>query len=489
MTDTHSGEEDFPSLLKTNEPWFHAIHDGVVHNPLGAGSYVFQREPFKAALRREGTTSFPPTDSGISLHDVAAPGPSETTIFVHVGAQPNNSPHAGTIITFAHAFLFAQRLQRAYAELHRRALASGHDMSQWTEHVRAVIQLDIVDTAPDNSKTVTIDGVVYQRSHRSTGAMNSFLPDYHELLAALSAHVHHEVDFDVTYQDELMRSPAMRDALRAIIQDRERLAVELAPERECLAIRSACPVEGCSMADKHGVRNEYAVDETSTTVTFHCLDHGAYSIRLEDPDAIARIELNTPLRNLARGLVYMADTAASHAPGQAAPRRVHMRVTGLDYAGVYQEQLFYRQLSPLAKCMGLPYDEEPRYSPYISYAPMIVDWSGAKLSKSLYVKTNAYEYLKWAGLGYLLEYRRMADEGKDVRVLFKMVEGWMDEPKKLYGRVYSVEYLRLTFLVAEGRGRLRMLREAATQLPLGWVALCLLLGYGVARAQRVFYTV
>ena len=376
MTDTHSGEEDFPSLLKTNEPWFHAIHDGVVHNPLGAGSYVFQREPFKAALRvlglippsarfptsspkasslsspetkREGTTSFPPADSGISLHDVAAPGPSETTIFVHVGAQPNNSPHAGTIITFAHAFIFARRLQRAYAELHSRALASGYDMSQWAEHVRAVIQLDIVDTAPDNSKTVTIDGVVYQRSHRSTGAMNTFLPDYHELLDALSAHVHHEVDFAVTYQDELMRSPTMRDALRAIIQDRERLAVELAPERECLAIRSACPVEGCSMADKHGVRNEYAVDETSTTVTFHCLDHGAYSVRLEDPDAIARIELNTPLRNLARGLVYMADTAASHAPGQTAPRRVHMRVTGLDYAGVYQEQLFYRQLFPLAK--------------------------------------------------------------------------------------------------------------------------------------------
>lgn len=72
-----------------------------------------------------------------------------------------------------------------------------------------------------------------------------------------------------------------------------------------------------------------------------------------------------------------------------------------------------------------------RYFPYISYAPMIVDWSGAKLSKSLYVRENAYAYLQRAGLGFLLEYRKMVEGGKNVTILFRMVEGWMNEPKKL----------------------------------------------------------
>ncbi|KAI0698315.1 hypothetical protein C8T65DRAFT_753480 [Cerioporus squamosus] len=407
--------EDFSSLKRSGDAFLFS-HDGIVHHPEGGASYICRKEFIKCVLRQLGLippgARFPPEsepdpsaefepasrptipalDSGISLEPDGQG--SSATVYVHIGAQPNNSPHAGTITVFAAAFIFARELQTTYAALRERALSTGLDTSGWVDTLRAVVQLDIVDTAPDSSRTTTLNGITYQRSHRSTGAMGSFLPDYHALLASLAEFVDGDVAYAVTYQEALMRTPAMRDALRAIILDRERVEAELAPETECLAIRSACPVDGCGMADKHGIRNEYALDEESTVITFHCPEHGGYALRLEDPDARARIELNTPLRNLARTLVYMADSVASRVPGQSVPPRIHTRVTGADYQGMYQEQFLYRQLVFLADEMKLPLKD---VFPVFMYVPLIVDWSGAKLSKSYYVRKNAYTYLRPCG--------------------------------------------------------------------------------------------
>ncbi|RPD57438.1 hypothetical protein L227DRAFT_578041 [Lentinus tigrinus ALCF2SS1-6] len=499
--------EDFSALKRSDEPFFLPAHDGIVHHPEGGASYICRKEFIKCILRQLGLVppnarfpsesesestaeasssktsnprpDLPAFDSGISL----GPDGSSTTVYIHVGAQPNNSPHTGTITVFAAAFVFARALQTTYRTLRERALAAGMDMSGWVDAVRAVVQLDIVDTAPDSSQTSTIDGIVYQRSHRSTGAMDSFLPDYHALLSALSAFVDGEIEYRVTYQDALMRMPAMRDALRAIILDRERIEAELAPEKERLAMRSACPVEGCALADKHGIRNEYAVDAESTTVTFRCPEHGAHSVRLENPDARARLELNTPLRNLARTLVYMADSVASRIPGQRVPQRIHTRVTGGDYQGTYQEQFLYRQLVFLNDEMRLPLKD---VWPVFTYVPLIVDWSGAKLSKSYYVRKNAYAYLKPRGMEYLLEYRRMVEQGKDVRVLFRMVEDWFNEPKKLNSRVYSLEYVNLMFTAAEERRRTVMGElKALGRKEYVRLAVALVLGYVVGKTSCV----
>ena len=52
-------------------------------------------------------------------------------------------------------------------------------------------------------------------------------------------------------------------------------------------------------------------------------------------------------------------------------------------------------------------------------------------------------------LAGVLEYRAMVAEGRDRHVLFRMVEEWVRDPKKLH-RNYTVEYIRLTFLAAAG---------------------------------------
>jgi hypothetical protein len=73
----------------------------------------------------------------------------------------------------------------------------------------------------------------------------------------------------------------------------------------------------------------------------------------------------------------------------------------------------------------------------ILYAPLIVDWSGAKLSKSLYVENNAYKYLP----DYLINYKYFKDYfGKEcILNLYGIVYDWIENPYKLF-RCYSIYY-------------------------------------------------
>jgi hypothetical protein len=61
------------------------LHDNVVHHPLGGGSYVFKEKYIDYILEH------------VSKSDVR----------ISIGAQPNGSPHFGTIVTFSLAFSLA----------------------------------------------------------------------------------------------------------------------------------------------------------------------------------------------------------------------------------------------------------------------------------------------------------------------------------------------------------------------------------------------
>ena len=95
-------------------------------------------------------------------------------------------------------------------------------------------------------------------------------------------------------------------------------------------------------------------------IKFYCPRHGEYCVDVSDIGAVAKLEFNTPLRNLLRAVVFSSDEISDW-----------VRVTGFDYAGYYQEQMLLRNIAD---------------SPIIIYAPLILDWSRLKISKSLYVR-------------------------------------------------------------------------------------------------------
>jgi len=297
----------------------------------------------------------------------------------------------GTIVNFATAFCIASRLAR-------------------DEGRTASVCLDIVDTAP--SQQISIDSVTYQRSQRFTGEMHEYMPDFIGVLDELRDY--YGVAYRTRNQADFLSLASVPLILHDIIEDREKLGASFSPRTGRLGIRSACPHDACGWADKHGIRNTY----NNTTITFYCPHHGSYHVDYSSLAEVKRLEFNTPLRNIIRARAFSQD-----------PEHSWIRLTGSDYAGYYQEQLLWRHLStPVV----------------IFYSPLIIDWSGAKLSKSLYVEEGAYQYLKDSGVDYLLSYTKFLEQGRDLRVIFNEVADWVDHPYKLF-RPYSVSYIHSVF--------------------------------------------
>jgi hypothetical protein len=240
--------------------------------------------------------------------------------------------------------------------------------------------------------------------------------------------------------------PGISCIIDAIVGDRERLGLEIAPRAQVLAMRCACPREGCGLAEKHGRKNQYSADTSGVaTISFHCPDHGYHSVTTSNPADIPRLEFNTPLRNLVRAFAFGFHTAESKKPVRTAigvkgmeegREWIHMRVTGYDYAGIYSEQLLWRQIFLLSSG-GIPL-------PVISYAPLVLDWAGSKLLKSLYVEKGACKYLQDMVMGYLLSFREIKESGREHKILFDEVARWLESPKKLF-RSYSINYLHMIF--------------------------------------------
>ncbi|KAI9854267.1 MAG: hypothetical protein M1813_001307 [Trichoglossum hirsutum] len=388
-----SSKQENTSLGNPASMW----HDWKIHHPLGAGSYAFRDTLFPSILRVANISA-----------DVTIPA---KPVIVHCGYQPNNSPHIGTMAVLALSFQLARKLKDT---------RSGN--------LNIVVHADMVDTAPDNGEDVKV-GRGFQRSLRYTGAINTFHSDYVSLLDMFSQLS--SIPYKETSQADLCKNPYTPTVIHAIIKDRHRVGPELSPETGHLAVRASCP--DCGITDKHGIQNVY--DDDKGIIEFQCPQHGAHTINIYNPLDAARLEFNTPLRNLVRELVYASDNSV-----------VHLRVTGADYAGQYQEQLLFRQWPFLAQYDGDV--ERVKRTPIHIYAPLTVDWAGSKLSKSLYVAEGAYAYLRDQSLDYLLSLKRMKEIGKDPRVVWDEVGSWIVEPKKLF-RSYSVEYWHMVFMQAE----------------------------------------
>ncbi|CEJ61905.1 hypothetical protein PMG11_10420 [Penicillium brasilianum] len=347
------------------------FHDNIVHHPLGAGSYYF-----KESLIRYLSGQCPRQD-----------------IAIHLGSQPNCSPHIGNVTTFAVGFGLAAALKNVCSRTVR-------------------VKFVYVDSAPAPGQEFVVSGVKYQKSLSHTGDFRIHQKAFGNVLDQLSRLS--GVPYDKHTQDLWREHPKFPRVLRDLISQHQTLGPHLSPDTGKLAIRTPCPHQGCGIADKHGLNNKYHIDGR---ITFLCPDHGEHYVDLDSPTGLARLEFNTPLRNLIRTMITGSDMSRSW-----------IMCTGSDYAGFYQEQFTWR----LLPC--------PQQAPVIFYAPQILDWSGAKLSKSLYVKQDAYRYLRAAERQYLLNVDLLLKREHGLEALYLEVQEWIEKPFMLF-RSYTIAYL------------------------------------------------
>lgn len=344
--------------------------DGKVYNPLGGGSYVYKD----------------------CFMDYIVKQLKKDKVKISIGAQPNSSPHFGTITVFSLAFGIAKILKEEYKK-------------------EVTVFFEMIDTAP--SYTEEINGIKYQKSLRNTNKLLEYLPQYYEMLELLSKYTN--VDYEVRRQEEFNKHDGIPEIVSKIIEKRDILGPILEPNKEKIRIRSSCPK--CGLADKNGINNIYSGGKLICI----CPIHGEYTVDIKEESF--KLEYNTPMRNLIRAMIYSKDNLNENLNFE------WLRITGADYAGFYQEQILYKP----ADILGVRANELP----IIIYSPLILDWSGAKLSKSLYVKKGAYRDLP----EYIQNYEKLINckgvEG--LYLVYNEVYSWIKEPYKLF-RNYSIYY-------------------------------------------------
>ncbi|KAM3442270.1 hypothetical protein NHJ13734_002469 [Beauveria thailandica] len=328
------------SVVKPTDRLYAAFHDGKTHYPLGGGSYAFQKDlvgPLLRALAQdEVAMKLREASSSSDTPSLETPVPTGP-IVIHAGAQPNNSPHLG-----CYAFLIA------------RAVRDRLDaVAQSKSSQNVVVEITFVDTAPVITSVSEVAGITYQRSYREVaGALSTYMCDYQDALRRMSQWS--GVTFRTRFQSDLFSHPAVPGILAWVIEHRGRLASQLSPKYNALALRGACPVLGCGLAEKHGRFNEY----TAEGIAFHCPHDGKHVIRLSEASEVARVEGNAPTRNLIRSMSHILDDATHH-----------VRITGSDYAGTYQEFFLYRPLAEWSRSTRLGSGR----TPHTLYAPLVVD--------------------------------------------------------------------------------------------------------------------
>lgn len=439
------GVQKLVTALIPEKPIFASFHDGMVHDPLGSGAYAFQgglMQPFVEALVRDEAMVNHGKASSINKEvngsSCLHPLPEDTLsnkvptqpIVIHIGAQPNNSPHLGTLVVFCYAFWLARKMSDQIHSVTSQSNNRPPDI---------LVELDLVDTAPVSALSTEIEGIQYQRSLRDVhGTLNRYVQDYYEVMGLLSSWA--DIPFTIKYQQDLFSHHSIPQVIHYLVKHHSVLGRQLSPKYGALGLRAACRVPGCSLSEKHGQLNEYkyndqmqsSVSNYEAEIVFQCPFHGPHTINTSDSAQLSRLEANAPARNLIRSMSHLLDVGTHH-----------IRVTGSDYAGTYQEVFLYRPLAAWSTLTGLSVGRIP----HILYAPLIVDWSGAKLSKSLYVQDRAYDSMKLlGGYGFIsyqeLKKKRGETSYETFRKLWREVEKWFAEPKKLF-RTYSIEYLLL----------------------------------------------
>jgi hypothetical protein len=307
------------------------------------------------------------------------------------------------------------------------------------------VKITFVDTAPVDGQGCQVEGIHYQRSYRDfPGALGTYMDDYKEVIYFLS--VWSDIPYTIAFQSDFFSQHSVPKLLQYVISHRNVLGPQLSPKYGSLALRAACPVKGCSLAEKHGRLNLY--NDVDNTVTFHCPEHGPHTISILEPTEVACLEANAPTRNLIRSMSHLLDNNTHH-----------VRITGADYAGMYQEVFLYRPLAAWSAATGLAAGR----TPHILYAPLIVDWSGAKLSKSLYVREDGYEAMKLLGTDGLCSYAQLKAQfggngAEGLRRVWDMMRGWLADPRKLF-RSFSVDYLQRVILEEGQIGQRSMVRS------------------------------
>jgi hypothetical protein len=326
---------------------------------------------------------------------------------VTTAAQLNGTPHIGTVVTMLTVFAF-----------------TAHAAEQLG--LPATVVFDALDNAP--AEHLEIGGETYTRTVADlveTGHLDgqARVSGFERLLswAAARSGVHYEFRPYTVYQ----QLAPVRACLHMIASRLEQFRPLVAPADGIVRIRPRCP--DCRLVEKSARHLAITAGDGVVHLDSYCAFHGHYRENIDIAGTHGWYDANTPIRSVQKG--YLLATEREQY------RACTVSVDGADWGGSWHANV----LAPALSALGVP----AREWPVSIFTPLVLDRSGGKLSKTLYVRYGAsYADLPEAflNLDVLLD-----EHGADaLDPIWAEVSRWACEPQRLH-RSYTVDYLASLF--------------------------------------------
>lgn len=336
-------------------------------------------------------------------------------IHINTSSQPNSNPHFGTITTMMTVFAIAAELKSFFS-------------------VPVKVTFDQLENAPDRGqnglKMLKAKGVdvEYQISladakdpTSGTSLCESNMITFRNLFDYLSAQT--GIEYTIRSYEECQLNPSFRKALLTMFQQQEVFTPIVSPDEGVMRLRFPCPT--CKWVDKGSVHTEISeIHDDYIVFSAYCPEHGEHQASL-DLNGRDYFDTNTPLRDIAKGAALTVDSQAE--------KSLAVMVDGRDWSGRWNNLVFSEGITRLGhKFHDLPF----RF-----YTPTITDRLGAKLSKSLYVGQDTYNYMPEGFMNYEAFMVSYGEEG--LNTLWSHIKQWAADPAYLDRDSYSIDYFRL----------------------------------------------
>ncbi|MGW5383971.1 hypothetical protein [Nocardia sp. NPDC003963] len=341
------------------------------------------------------------TDSNTDL--VRAAAREATRLRITTAAQLNGRPHVGTVVTVMAVFALAARFSE--------------DLS-----LPATVVFDALDNAP--GEHIEIDGGHYVRTVADLIDGGALDPDdqvsgFTRLLAwaATRSGVRYEFRPYSVYQ----QLPPVRECLHHLASRLDRFAPIVAPADGIVRIRPRCP--HCRLMDKNARHLTITTSDGMVHLDSRCPLHGPYRENIDIAGTGGWYDANTPVRSVQKGYLLAAERDRY--------QTCSISIDGADWGGAWHAHV----LAPALAALGVPVADWP----VSLFTPLVLDRSGGKLSKSLYVRYGKdYADLPEAFMNLDILLNQHGDPALDA--LWNEVTRWAQQPRRLH-RAYTVDYL------------------------------------------------
>lgn len=317
-------------------------------------------------------------------------------IYVNTSSHPNSSPHLGTLTTLMVAFNLARKFQDDF-------------------QIPAKVEFDELENSPYRAVEGNYFTSLGEMENGKTVA-EKYMEVYISIFNKLS--ILSDIPYIIRTYSEYQKIAVVRRTVMEIYRLYDTFRKLLDPSEEKLFLRTKCPICGISNRDT----TSFQFEKVNKHLIFHsdCCLHGEYKI-IFSIENNAYIDMNSQLRDLTKG-VLISDQ-------RKRDKRLIIMCDGRDWSGEWALRMHVQGMQRLG------YSEiTTRF-----FTPTIVDWSGGKYSKSVYLKHPNYSGFEAIAANYNELYRVFGEKG--FMVIYEEVKSWVRDPVKFF-RNYSNEYFR-----------------------------------------------